>query len=128
MNPSVKEYELTFEPRPNYLIATVKAKEIDRVSALDYLKKVAAKCAELQVRSLIIVRDIPTMLPDADLFTTTIEYLEMIRGIKTAFVNPYPSIQGSMDFALMIGTNRGARYKLFEDLQTAEKWLLGPTD
>ena len=64
------------------------------------------------------------MLPDTDLFFTTGEFLELMRDVRVAFVNPHESIHGEMEFAILIATNRGADFKLHGDIGSAEKWLL----
>lgn len=65
------------------------------------------------------------MLPDSDLFFVTNEFLAMIRPARVAFINPFSPIAGDMDFAVMIGTNRGADYALFNNIPAAERWLTG---
>ncbi len=123
MNDPPKPYTLIFEERPTYLYARVTADTIDRQTALDYLREVAARSDSLQVERLMLDRQIPVMLPDSDLFFTTTDFLEMIGSTKVAFVNPYAAIDGAMDFAMTIGTNRGAQYRLFSDVESAEAWL-----
>lgn len=117
-------YELTFEVREHYLYAHVVATTIDEKSALSYLRKVAARCNELEATRMVLYRDIPVMLPDGVLFMVTTEFLEMIRGIKTAFVNPHISNEDAFDFAMTVGLNRGADYALFNNVADAEAWLL----
>ena len=124
MNGANSPFELTFEKRPNYLFARVNADTISGDVALQYLSDIANECSQSGYDKVLIVRDIPAMLDTGTLFFTTGEFLEMIGPTQVAFVNPHSSIQQSMDFAIMIGTNRGANYRLFEDEAEAEKWLL----
>lgn len=123
MNDAERPYELTFEERPQYLYAVVKAEVIDRQSALSYLREVSAKCREMDYENLILKRDIPVMLGDSDLFFTTNDFLEMMRGIRVAFVNPHLTLEDEMRFAVMIGTNRGAMFTVHSSLAAAEQAL-----
>ncbi len=117
-------YQLRFEERPGYLYAVVRSDNIDREAALSYLSEVANKCEEIKIDRLLLERDVPVMLPDADLFFVTNTFLEMIKGRRVAFVNRHFPIESDMKFAITIGTNRGAHYKLFDDVGAAEKWLM----
>lgn len=76
------------------------------------------------VKRLMIDRVIPTTLDDATLFFVVNDLLEMLHGVKTAFVNRYLSNQSSMDFAIMVAVNRGAFHEVFATTAAAEVWLL----
>ena len=124
MTQAPKPYTLTFEERSEYLFARVTADTIDRDTALDYLRKVAARRLQIHARRLMLLREIPVMLPDSDLFFTTQDFLGMIGTTRVAFVNPYAEIDEGMSFAMTIGVNRGADYRLFNSVERAEEWLL----
>jgi hypothetical protein len=121
-----QHYQLTFEERPGYLYAHVTAEIINRQIALAYLSEVAGEARRLKAARLMLHRDIPAMLPDGVLFFVTAEFQEMIIGIKTAFVNPYLTNEDAFNFAITVGTNRGARYNVFNNDTDAEIWLLRP--
>jgi hypothetical protein len=124
MDDVIKFYELRFEQRPGYLYANIKADQMTREIALGYLREIANECARLRCTRLLIERDVPVMMPAGDLFFTATEFLEMIKGVRVAFVNPYAGIEKEMGFAVTISTNRGADYYLFDNLADADKWLL----
>jgi hypothetical protein len=123
MTTPTKPFELTFEDRTSYLYARVNAETIDRPNALKYLKEVADRCNDTGCERLMLCRDIPVMLSDADLFFTTTDFLKMIGTTRVAFVNPHAEIAKEMDFAILIGSNRGGNYKLFNNEFEAETWL-----
>ena len=125
MNDTGNPYQLTFEQRPGYIFARVRAATISRAAATRYLTEVAEYCAATGAKRLMLERDIPVMLPDSDLFFTTQDFLAMIGPLKVAFVNPHLSIEKEMEFAITIGTNRGANYNLFHSEAQAERWLMG---
>ena len=124
MISSTESYHLIFEERPQYLYARVTADTITRETAMAYLTEVAARLKASRRKRLMLERCIPVMLSDADLFNTTRDFLEMIGSTKSAFINPYLSIDEAMDFAMTIGNNRGANYRLFNCPILAEEWLL----
>lgn len=125
MSELSQPYELTFEMRQGYLHARIRSESMDQPTALEYLRIVAERCTEEKAERLMLERDVPVMLKDVDLFYTTQYFLDLIRGTRVAFVNPYIEIQDDMDFAITIGTNRGADYRLFNGVVEAEAWLLG---
>jgi hypothetical protein len=127
MSDPTRPYDLRFEERPGYLFASVSAPTIDRSMALDYLHQVADKASASMHTRIMIERNIPVMLPDADLFFTTQDFLKMVGNKRVAFVNRHAKIRPEMDFAMLIGTNRGANYKLFADTASAEEWLMAGT-
>ena len=57
----------------------------------------------------MIGADVPVMLPDSDLFFTTNDFANVMKGIKVAFFNPYTAIADNMTFAVLIGNNRGTQ-------------------
>jgi hypothetical protein len=121
--PSKKKYTLTFTEHPEHLHAIIRCETMDRDIALAYLREIADKCSELRSRRLIVERDVPVMLPDSDLFFTTDDFMRMVPRVRVAFVNPYAQLQDQMEFAIMIGTNRGAEFSVHNTIDAAEKWL-----
>lgn len=125
MSDSDKQYDLTLEERLGYFYALVKADAITEKIAMDYLHEVTDRCRGIGCKRLLIYRDIPTMLADGTLFFVAAKFQNMIRGIKVAFVNKYTSNDDAFDFAVRVGTNRGANYGIFRSTEEAEHWLLG---
>ena len=116
-------YELTFERRPGYLYALIRAADIDRPTALAYLREIAEEAERLGCDRVLLERDIPVMLPEADLFFTTHDFFEMMTGRKVAFINPHFPIAEDMDYAVGIASSRGAHFRLCSDVAGAEQWL-----
>ena len=119
-----KSYVLTWDERLGYLYAHLWSHQMTAEIAFEYLREAAEKCKELGYDKLLIYRDVPVMLPDADLFEATTFFLKLMEGRRVAFVNPHAEIAEDMDYAVTIGTNRGANYRLFNNFEPAEKWLL----
>lgn len=120
-------FSLMFEQRPGYLFAEVKAAQMNEEAARNYLGQIAERVSATQTECVMILRDIPVMLPDTALFDVTNYFLDMMAEKRIAFVNPHSEVREDMEFAIRIGTNRGAYYALFADIDEAEKWLLDPS-
>ena len=117
-------YKLTFEERPGYLYVSVKADTINEEMAHAYLGEIAAKCRELETERLMVYRDIPAVLDTTAMYFAASHVRSVLRGIKTAFVNPYESNEKMLQFATTVGFNFGEDHELFNDTAKAESWLL----
>ena len=117
-------YTLTFEYRPEFLLARVHADSIDEQGIIAYLTEVAEKCIETGSDKVLVVRDIFATLGIANQYHTTTGFIEQMRHKKAAFVNPYPFVDDELDFAITVASNRGGNFQLFRDIESAEKWLL----
>ncbi len=123
-----RPYKLTFAQRPHYLYACIESDTIDAATALQYLGEIAKKCSELSTERLMIYRDIPDTLSDGDLFFVTNKFIGLTGRTRVALVNPYAANHKDMEFAIMIGNNRGADYEVFTSAADAERWLVSGLD
>ena len=117
-------YELTFEERPQYLYAHIVAEELEYEAAQDYLLEIAKEVDRLGQKRLMIHRDVQHVMPRGQLFFTAANLAETFYLIKVAFVNPYPELDDALNFAALTANNRGAIFKVFRDIEAAEKWLV----
>lgn len=124
MDQPLPNYELTFYQRDGYLHALIRSDTMTAEMAVEYLAAVAAECRKSKNELLLLERDVPVMLNDIDLFNTTKYFLDLIGDRYVAFVNPHLAIVKDMDFAILVGTNRGANYQLFNNVPDAVEWLL----
>lgn len=124
MTEPVKAYNLTFEQRDNYLYAHLTADTISVELIRGYVAEVVGKSNETGLQRIMLYRDIPATLSEGEVFNTVRESLESMRGKKLALVNPHADIQKALNFGMTVGHNRGGNYGSFEDVETAEKWLL----
>ena len=125
MNVSDIPYELTFDKRPNYLYAVIKADSIDRHTALRYLQELADKCTEVNAERVMLERRIPATMSDADTYLIIQDITRLIGPRRMAVVNPYDSNSEAMAFGNLVGANRGLPYRVFDSSDDAEAWLLG---
>lgn len=124
MNDPCKSYKLTFEARPHYLYAHIKAETMTRRTAQIYLREIADECLRLRYRRLLIERDVPMMLSDLDVFGVANDFFDMVKFVRIAVVSPYEDHEDALRFAVLVGTNRGARFAAHPTIWEAEKWLL----
>ena len=125
MNVSDIPYELTFDKRPDYLYAVIKADSIDRETALRYLQELADKCSEVNADRVMLERRIPSMMSDADNYLIIQDIIRLIGPRRLAILNPYDSDGEAMAFGNLVGANRGLPYRIFDSADDAEAWLLG---
>jgi len=128
MTKPVKAYELSFDERPGYLYAHLKGETISADVIRNYVREIVAKSTETGQPRIMLYRDIPAVLSEAEVFHTVRESLDALRGKKLALVNPHAAIQKALEFGMVVGHNRGGNYASFEDVETAERWLLADRD
>ena len=128
MTTPPEPYELNFETRPGYLYAHLQGETISVDVIRSYVAEVVAKSNETGLDRVLLYRDIPTVLSEAQTFFTVNESLEALRGKKLALVNPHENIQRELKFGMTVGHNRGGNYADFEDIASAEAWLLSDKD
>ncbi|MFT3745213.1 MAG: hypothetical protein QM785_13080 [Pyrinomonadaceae bacterium] len=119
-----REYELTLERRPEYVYACVKAASISLAIIVSFLSEAVEFCNEQGLERILLVRDIPAMLSDTDIYFAGIEFSKTVGTIKLALVNPFSNYAAPLDFVETVTSNRGAQMKVFSDAAEAAAWLL----
>jgi hypothetical protein len=120
----MKPYKLTFQRCPGYLYVRLEAASIDAATAMEYNRAMAAKCDELELTKILVVREIPMMMGTVDIYDVTNDFIEVMRGKKVAYVNPYAAIGEDLKFSAAVAFNRGARMRVFASEDEAKDWLL----
>jgi hypothetical protein len=121
-------YQLTFTEHPEYLRADLTAETISAEIIRAYISEIVAKSNATGKNCVLLYRDIPAVLSAGEMFHTVNESLEALRGKKVALVNPHPSIHENVEFGVTVGKNRGGNYRTFNDVPTAQAWLLSNVD
>ncbi len=119
-----QEYELSFENRPAYLYAKVRAQHVDEDTARSYLSEIAEHCRRSHYSRLMIYRDIPEVLHGGALFFVAADLQAMLQNVRVAFVNPYAQNLDDLEFGNTVSSNRGGAYQTFPNESDAEDWLL----
>jgi hypothetical protein len=116
-------YTLTFASHDDYLEAHLWAATIGPRTALAYMTEIHDECVASGHSHLLVIRDLPAILNLFNYFALAEDSVAILRGVKTAWVNPYPAIEHGLEFFCLTANNRGSMYKLFPARQQAEKWL-----
>ena len=117
-------YTVTFEERPGYLYAHIKAETMTLEIALAYLGEIAVKARQVKARRVMIDRDVPVVLSASDAFLSMKDFVDRVKGRKVALVNRRISHEESIRFSMMVAKNRGAFFEVHNNIPDAERWLL----
>jgi len=126
--PKLIPYKLIFEARSGYLYARVEAEQISATTSKAYLAEVRAECDAHRSTRLMIDRRIPHVMSVIGFYNVSGNSVDILRGIKVAWLNPYPENHEMLEFAMTAANNRGGRYGLFTNEREAEEWLLDSQD
>lgn len=119
-----RPYIIDFKMRRGYLFAKVTSDSMSLDISIACATDIAKKSTECGTKNILLLRDVQGTMPDSDLFLASTHLIDLTKGKRVAFVNPYPEIAEDLEFAVRIGTNRGAVHRLFGSVESAEKWLL----
>lgn len=122
-----KLYELTFEERPGYLYAHIKADTMTEEMSAAYLGELADECARLGLTCVLIYREVPFVIDPTSIFFSMQKEIELLKGLKLAVVTPFPATEEALNFAILVSNNRGAKFNLHKTIEAAEEWLLKST-
>lgn len=124
MDTVSNQLTVEFAELPGWLQVTVRSEVWTPELAADYNGRVAAKVKDVDPSRILIVRDIPVTLHSIAVFPLMSDFVEALGRRKVAVVNPFALLKEDLSFAMQIAANRGADYKLFDNVPDAEAWLL----
>lgn len=123
---SKRAFQLRFEYRPDYLYILVKSERIDFESALSIWQEIAEECGKSGYQKILIDRDVPKLLPEADLFWLRSELPKMgLRNFLIAIADYHEENYKLNRFADTVSNNRGVSTGTFTTVKAAEQWLSG---
>ena len=125
-----KPYKLTFDVRPQFLYAYVEGEHDSYEISRAYWQEVADESVRLGVRRVLIDENIVETGTVAEAFQLASEIPQMGFGnTRIAFVDRYLDQNDVNQFGELVAVNRGVNGKIFNDLETAEQWLIkAPVD
>jgi hypothetical protein len=122
---SQKPYALTLEQRPGYLYAYVEGEHDSYEISKAFWQEIAQEVVRSGVDRVLIDENIVESASLADMYQLASEIPTMGFGsTRVAFVDRHLDHQEINSFGELVAVNRGMRGKLFNDFETAEKWLL----
>jgi hypothetical protein len=121
----LKPYHLILEQRPGYLYAYVEGEHDSYEISKAYWQEIAGEVVRLGAKRVLIDENIAESVPLADIYQLASELPAMgFDSARVAFVDRYLDHHEVNSFAELVAVNRGMRGKVFNDLETAERWLL----
>ena len=118
-------YRITFEERPEYLYVYVTGNADSYEISRSYWLEISAMSEKTGYKKVLIEEDIPEALSMSDMYRLASELPQMgFSSVRVAFFDRYAEQNELNEFGELIAVNRGITGKIFNDLQTAEKWLL----
>ena len=120
-----KPYHLTLEQRPGYLYAYVEGEHDSYEISKAYWQEIANEVARRGVDRVLIDENIEETVSIAEIYelASQIPFMGFI-STRVAFVDRYLEHHEVNSFAELVAVNRGMRGKVFNDLESAERWLL----
>ncbi|MFT3744427.1 MAG: hypothetical protein QM785_09030 [Pyrinomonadaceae bacterium] len=120
-----KPYRLTFEERPSYLYAYVEGEKDNYDISRAYWQEVADMVVRIGSECVLIDENIVESGSFADVYRLASEIPEMGFGrARIAFVDRFLDQSEVNEFGELVALNRGANGRVFNDVKTAESWLL----
>lgn len=116
MSKAADAFDLHFERRPRYLYASLACRSLNPSIALEILGEVMSRAADHRCKCVMVQCDLHSIEHDSHLLEAMLALATMRSGTRVAFVDcrdsddPHPAI--------------GDDFKLFDDADEAEAWLL----
>jgi hypothetical protein len=122
----VHGYTLTFELRPHYFYALVEGEHDSYEVSRSFWLKVAEHCVKIGAERVMIHENIAEKVSFAEVFQLASEIPSMGFGrAKVAFVDQHLDQQDVNTFGELVAQNRGLNGRVFTDVASAERWLVG---
>lgn len=123
--PNDKPYRITFERRPAYLYVYVGGEHDNYEISREFWLEIAEMSRQTGYPKVLVEEDIPQAVSMSDMFRLASELPQMgFRGVRVAFFDRYAAQNELNEFGELVAVNRGMTGKIFNDLMTAEEWLL----
>jgi hypothetical protein len=120
-----KPYRIKFEHRPQYLYAHVSGEHDSVKISISYWRDIADECRRTETAKVLVDEDIAEAVSKLETYKIANEISKIgFTNVLVAFVDRYLEHQEANQFGELVASNRGLRVKVFNDTETAEKWLL----
>ena len=121
-----KPYDLRFEARPDYCLATVSGELWKLDVTRQYWAEIIAHATSTQPKRLMLHEITEQPLSTQDTFALVTELCEHTQflPLRIAVLDKNPAHLNRNKLAEMIATNRGFTVRVFSDQELAETWLL----
>lgn len=117
-----KSYSIDLEPRDGYLYAVVSGERLTAAIAAAYWNEIAAKCDQLSLRKILIEKDFEEGVTADQMLEMADHLAKLLPDHLIAFVDRFGH-QDVNELGKRLVRNRHVLLQIFEDLETAERWL-----
>ena len=116
-------YTLEMEDRGEYLYVLAGGDKLTPKISAQYWNEIAEKCFELERMKILIEKDFVESVTPAEMLQMA-EYLgQLLPTRRIAFVDRYDH-EAINELGKKLARNRDVMTQIFDDVKTAEKWLL----
>src|SRR6476620_6905145 len=116
MSKAADSFDLHFKRRPRYLYASRACRHLDPSIALEILGEVMSNAADNRCKCVMVQCDLASIEHDSHLLEAMLALATMRSGTRVAFVDCRDSTHEHPAI--------GDDFKLFDDADEAEEWLL----
>lgn len=118
-----KPYIIKMEDRGEYLYALVGGEKLTPEIAGSYWREIAGKCFELEKTKILIEKDFAESVSPLEMVYMGNYLGELLATRKIAFIDRCGN-EDINDLGKKIARNRAVKLQVFNDIESAEKWLL----
>lgn len=122
---SAHPYRLTFQEFPGYLYAFVEGEQDNYEISRAFWQEIADKAVDTGAKRVLIEENIEMPGSFADVYKLASELPSMnFGGARIAFVDRFLDHNEINEFGELVAVNRGFNGAVFNDVETARRWLL----
>lgn len=119
-----KYFTIQFDAQPEYLSAYVSGEKDSLEISRQFWREIADECRRVECKKLLIVEDIEEAVSEADVYLIASEIPQLFYGVRVAFVDVHLDHKSLNEFGEIVAVNRGVSGRIFNDVETAKRWLL----
>lgn len=117
-----EDFRIEFEQRDVYLYVHLTGED-SFSSSLSYWRSIADKVKSLELNRVLVHENLTGNISEGEIFDVMMNILPDSNGIKVAFFDENQADHDINDLGQLIANNRGADIRIFQSLETAEKWI-----
>ena len=124
--PNNKPFTLSYEERPQYLLARVSGSSASLATSREYWNEIARQAARTGAKRLLVWEDFEGMISTQDTFTLVRELCQLkdLISLKLVVVDEHLDQLDRNKLGEMIANNNGLTCRVFANFEEAEHWLL----
>lgn len=119
-----KPYYIRLEIQEKYLHVLVGGEELSAEIAQKYWNEIAEKCAETGVLKILIEKDFKESVEPPEMLQMANHLGKILANSKIAFLDRYKN-EYINELGKVLARNQGVMLRIFENVEEAEKWLIG---